>query len=79
MKKIQVYGADWCGSCLRAKMFLDTKGIAYENIDVDKIEDAAELVMKINNGKRIIPTILIDGVPHTNPNNQELAEILELN
>ena len=77
-KKIQVYGAEWCGDCVRAKMFLDTKRVPYENIDVDKLEDAAALVMKINNGKRIIPTIVVDGVPYTNPKNPELAKILGL-
>lgn len=78
MKNVKVYGADWCGSCLRAKMFLDTKGVAYENVDVDKVDDAAELVMKINNGKRIIPTIIINDKAYTNPSNEELKSILSL-
>lgn len=77
MKEVKVYGANWCPDCLRANAFLDENNVAYEKVDIAE-GDNAKLVEKINNGKRIIPTVIVDGKPYTNPNNNQLAEILEL-
>lgn len=76
---VVLFGADWCPDCRRAKSFLDDNGINYQFIDVDKYEWATNEVEKINNGKRIIPTLLINGVAHTNPDNQKLTELLSIN
>jgi mycoredoxin len=43
------------------KMFLAEKGIAYEEIDIEDTPGAADLVMRVNNGKRKVPTLDIDG------------------
>ena len=59
--KIKMYSALWCPSCVSAKNFLDEKYIDYEYIDITENEDAGEIVQKLNNGKRIIPTFIIDG------------------
>ena len=77
MKEIKVYGADWCPDCVRANKYQKDNNVAFEKIDVAE-GDNAKIVQDINNGKRIIPTIIIDGVPFTNPNNQKLAEVLGL-
>lgn len=76
--RVLFYGADWCPDCRRAKSFLDGFGIHYQFIDVDRHPWAAESVEKINNGKRIIPTLLINDVPYTNPDNARLKKILKL-
>jgi thioredoxin reductase (NADPH) len=76
--RIILYGADWCPDCKRAKAFLDGHGLHYQFIDVDKYRWATQKVERINNGKRIIPTILVDGAPHTNPDNARLTELLNL-
>jgi len=73
---IQLFGADWCPDCRRAKSYLTDNGINFQFIDVDIHEWATAKVEDINNGKRIIPTILIDGKPHTNPDNNTLKELL---
>ena len=78
MKKIDVYGAEWCPDCRRATSYLDHNGISYNYIDISKDEHAALEVQKINNGKRIIPTVIIDGKPFTNPQNNVLDQELEL-
>lgn len=75
---IQMYGADWCPDCHRAKAFLRENRVNFQFFDVDEHDWATDLVEKINKGKRIIPTLVINGEPHTNPNNQILREILEL-
>ena len=76
---VQLFGADWCPDCRRAKSFLRDNGINFDFIDVDKYDWATLKVEEINNGKRIIPTVLIDNVPYTNPDNVKLTELLSIN
>ena len=79
MNSIQLYGADWCPDCRRAKSYLKENNISYEFIDVDLDEQATKKVESINNGKRIIPTIIINGKSYTNPSNDRLASALGIN
>ncbi len=79
MTKIELYGSGWCPDCLRTKVFLDRNHIMYQYFDVSKSKEASEKVLKLNNGKRIIPTIIIDGEAHTNPDNKQLMQILSKN
>lgn len=76
--RVILYGADWCPDCKRAKSFLDSHGIFYQYISIDEHEWAALVVEKINKGKRIIPTLVINGKAHTNPDNASLIELLNL-
>lgn len=78
MTTIKLYGADWCADCVRAKAFLNNNNVVFDFIDTDMNLDAAQTVEEINHGKRIIPTILIDGAAYTNPDNYELASVLKL-
>lgn len=57
-KTITVYGADWCSDCKRSKRLLDSKNIEYMWVDVDNNEAALQTVKSLNQGKRIIPTIV---------------------
>ena len=79
MNQIQFFGADWCPDCRRAKAYLKEHNIEYNFNDVDLDEEATRRVESINNGKRIIPTIIIDGKTYTNPNNEQLAVALGIN
>jgi len=73
---IKVYGADWCSDCIIAKRFLDSKGVEFEYIDITDNQQAISLVEKINKGRRVIPTIVVDGVSFTNPGISGLMKIL---
>ncbi|WP_152286526.1 FAD-dependent oxidoreductase [Flavicella marina] len=75
---VQLFGADWCPDCKRAKNFLDDNNVHYQFIDVDTYQWATDAVEIINKGKRIIPTILIDNKPFTNPDNTVLREVLKI-
>ena len=79
MNSITFYGADWCPDCRRAKKYLQENNINYDFVDVDLDQQATQLVESINKGKRIIPTLLINGKSHTNPDNSELATVLGIN
>ena len=76
---VQLFGADWCPDCRRAKSFLTDNSINFDFVDVDQYDWATKKVEEINNGKRIIPTVLIDDVPYTNPDNVKLTELLSIN
>ena len=73
---IKVYGADWCSDCVTAKRFLDSKGVDFEYIDITDNQEAISLVEQINNGRRVIPTLMVDGVSFTNPGINGLVKIL---
>ncbi|NLF49623.1 MAG: NrdH-redoxin [Leptolinea sp.] len=74
---IVVYGTAWCGGSRRAKRILETNSISYKWIDIDSDRDARDLVEKINNGFRSVPTILFpDGSKLVEPSDEELAKKL---
>jgi thioredoxin reductase (NADPH) len=73
---IKVYGADWCSDCVTAKKLLNSKGVDFEYIDITDNQQAIALVEKINNGRRVIPTLIVDGVSFTNPGINGLMKIL---
>lgn len=75
--KIKIYGADWCPDCVNAKNFLTSKGIEFEYITITNNLKAIAYVEKINNGKRVIPTIEINEKTFSNPGINGLMKILE--
>ncbi len=79
---ITMYGADWCGDCVRAKKFFADNQIDYQWIDLEKDENKqfgeAE-VLRRNNGKKSIPVIVFADDSHlTEPTNAQLADKLGL-
>ncbi len=77
--QIIMYSTDWCPDCRRAKRFLDEHGIAYENVDIEESPEAEQIVRKLNNGNRSVPTIVFpDGTILVEPSNAQLAEKLAL-
>ena len=74
--KIKMYSADWCSDCIVAKIFFDDNKVLYELIDITKDPAASKYVIKVNGGKRIIPTFDIDGKIYTNPGIAELSKII---
>ena len=58
---IRMYATKWCGDCRRARLFLQEKKIAYEELDIDADPEAAKFVIQANAGKRKVPTFDVDG------------------
>ena len=56
-----MYCTSWCPDCWRAKQFLRERGISYEEINVDEDPDAEELILRVNEGRRKVPTLEVDG------------------
>ena len=61
MDLITMYSTTWCGDCRRAKTFLKERGIAFQEVNIDEDPDAEDLVLKVNNGSRKVPTIETGG------------------
>lgn len=58
--QVEMYASDWCGYCRRARALLESKGVAFNEIDVDMIPGArAEMVAR--GGGDTVPQIFIGG------------------
>jgi thioredoxin reductase (NADPH) len=76
---IRMYGTSWCQDCKRAKQFFGEHRVPYAFVDVDQDGDGLRLVERVNDGKRVIPTIVFaDGAVLVEPSNVALAEKLGL-
>ena len=73
---IKMYGADWCSDCIHAKNFLNSKKIEFEYINITNNDNAITFLEKVNNGKRVIPTLEIDGEIYVNPGIKALMKII---
>jgi glutaredoxin 3 len=62
MARIRVYTTQWCGYCVRAKALLDSKGLAYEEINVDDDPHFRQTLLELTGGWTV-PQIVIDGRP----------------
>ena len=78
-RKIVMYGGTWCGDCRRAKRFFDQHKIQYKWVDLDNDDEGLDYVKRLNNGRRIIPTIVFsDGSILVEPTDAQLAEKLSI-
>jgi thioredoxin reductase (NADPH) len=76
---IVVYGTTWCPDCKQAKQFLGDQRVPYQWIDIERDPEAMAYVEQVNDGQRIIPTIVCpNGTILTEPSNAELAAELGL-
>ncbi len=76
---IVVYSTVWCPDCKQAKKFFGEQRVPYANVDIEQDAEAMAFVERVNNGKRIIPTIVFpDGSILVEPSNAQLAQKLGL-
>lgn len=61
MPEITMYCTAWCSDCHRAKVFLQERGVAFREVNIDKSEEAEQLVLRVNNGRRKVPTFEVQG------------------
>jgi mycoredoxin len=61
MSDVTIYTTAWCGDCRRTKQFLKERGIAYREINIDESAEAEELVLRVHQGRRKVPTLQVDG------------------
>ncbi len=61
MAKVEIYATMFCGFCYRAKRLLDSKGIAYDEIDVTMNPVRRGEMRERAGGRNAVPQIFIDG------------------
>ena len=69
----------WRPSCifcqrLRGGLGRDAKRVHWINIWQDP--EAAAYVRSVNGGDEVVPTVVLDGEPHTNPDPRDVREAL---
>lgn len=65
---VTMYTTTWCGYCVRLKKLMQREGIDFAEVDIERNEQAADLVMQANGGNRTVPTLVFaDGSALTNP------------
>lgn len=72
-----MYSTPWCGYCQRLKKDLNAVGITFAEVDIEQVPEAADIVMKVNNGNQTVPTLVFeDGTAMTNPSVAKVREKL---
>ena len=67
---VTIFAADWCPFCRKLRERLDRTETPYDVVDVDAggMDEVNEWIKSVNEGNRIIPTVLYsDGTHATNP------------
>jgi len=62
MERVTMYTTRWCGFCVRAKALLDSKGIAYAEVELDHDPAFRQRIFDLTGGWTV-PQILIDDQP----------------
>lgn len=74
---IKVYTTAWCPDCIAAKSVLKSMNVEFEEINIEEVAGAADIVIQINEGNRTVPTILFpDGSFLSEPRITELRQKL---
>jgi glutaredoxin 3 len=60
MARIEIYTTPFCGYCARAKGLLDSKGAAYEEVDV-MMDEKKRAEMRERSRRSTVPQIFING------------------
>ena len=61
MARVIIYSTEYCGFCRAAKRLFDSKGIAYEEIDLTG-DDAARDALRTRTGRTTVPQIYVGDV-----------------
>ena len=74
---VTMYTTTWCGYCFRLKKLMQREGIDFAEVDIERDEQAADLVMQANGGNRTVPTLVFaDGSALTNPSIDQIKSQL---
>lgn len=61
MADVTVYTTESCPFCMRAKAFLDQRGVPYDEIFISRSDDAGRERLVAETGGYTFPQIIIDG------------------
>jgi glutaredoxin len=76
MNQVKVYGADWCGDTRSTRNHLDSLGVPYQYLNIDRDPAAKQWMLNHNHGQQKLPTVDIAGTVLSIPDEIELEEAL---
>ncbi len=76
---VEMYGAEWCGDCTRAKMLLNHHGVDFVWHDTDASEEDQAKAREISGLPKIPVIVFPDGSFLSEPSNPQLEERLKAN
>lgn len=65
--QVRIYWRPGCGYCARLRSVLGSAGERAIWLNIWADDSAAEFVRSVNDGNETVPTVVMDGMPHTNP------------
>lgn len=71
-RQITVYGVDPCEDTQQTRHYLNSMGMAYRYINVDKDEAARQWLLQQNDGEQKTPTVDLGGLVLSVPSDGEL-------
>ncbi|MFN8486600.1 MAG: glutaredoxin domain-containing protein [Caldilineaceae bacterium] len=75
---IVMYTTEWCPDCWRAKQVMGAMKVPYQEVNINRDEAAVDVVIRLNNGNRSVPTIVFpDGSVLTEPSTTALVQKLQ--
>jgi glutaredoxin len=77
-ESVKMYTTVWCGYCASTKRYLDSKGVDYEEIDIEENPEYADRIEQASGGYRTVPTLEINGKILVNPSRHEIDEVLRV-
>ncbi|MFD7073039.1 mycoredoxin [Nocardioides sp. NPDC057577] len=80
MSSFTMYTTPWCGYCQRLKGQLGREDITFDEVDIEQVPEAAQIVEQANGGNQTVPTLVYsDGTAMTNPSIAQVkAKLAEL-
>ncbi|GAA1136434.1 glutaredoxin family protein [Ornithinicoccus hortensis] len=66
-RQVVIYWRPGCPYCMQLKSALDGLRDKAHWVNIWQDDAAAEFVRSVNDGNETVPTVVIDGEPHTNP------------
>jgi len=73
---IQMYGADWCGDCIRSKRQLTELGVEFDYLDVEHDDALRDTAIEIAGVKSIPVVVFPDGAHMVEPSNPAMLDKL---
>ncbi|MGD8148989.1 glutaredoxin domain-containing protein [Ornithinimicrobium sp. Y1694] len=73
---VVIYWRPGCGFCHRLRTRLGEDGRRARWVNIWEDEDGAAFVRSVNDGNETVPTVVIAGEPHTNPDPAKVLERL---
>ncbi len=77
-KRMIVYTTTTCGDCDNLKGQLRERNIPFEERDIEQNESDFKTMLGFTNGKKIIPTVDIEGKILINPTFSQVVNVLQV-